>query len=93
MPHVQITLLEGRTPEQKRKIVERVTETMVQEAGATRRPFRWLLWRSRDGWLRTGRRISSRQTTEVNPAQFAAAGKGAKPLSGQRPGREADFTV
>ncbi len=36
MPHVQITLLEGRTPEQKRKIVERVTETMVQEAGTSR---------------------------------------------------------
>ncbi len=36
MPHVQITLLEGRTPEQKRKIVERVTETMVEEAGTLR---------------------------------------------------------
>ena len=36
MPHIQITLLEGRTPEQKRKIVERVTETMVEEAGTTR---------------------------------------------------------
>ncbi|MBI4459826.1 MAG: 2-hydroxymuconate tautomerase family protein [Acidobacteria bacterium] len=36
MPHVQITLLEGRTPEQKRAIVERVTLTLVEEAGATR---------------------------------------------------------
>ncbi len=36
MPHVQITLLEGRTLEQKRKIVERVTETMVEETGTTR---------------------------------------------------------
>ena len=36
MPHVQITLLEGRTPEQKRKIVERITETLVEEAGTSR---------------------------------------------------------
>ena len=33
MPHIQITLLEGRTPDQKRRIAERVTETMVEEAG------------------------------------------------------------
>ena len=36
MPHIQITLLEGRTPEQKRQIVERITETMVEVAGTTR---------------------------------------------------------
>ncbi len=36
MPHLQITLLEGRTPEQKRKIVERLTATMVEEAGTSR---------------------------------------------------------
>ena len=36
MPHIQITLLEGRTPEQKRKIVERVTNTMIEEAGTAR---------------------------------------------------------
>lgn len=36
MPHIQITLLEGRTPEQKRKIVERITNTMVEEAGTNR---------------------------------------------------------
>lgn len=35
-PHVQITLLEGCTPEQKRKIVERFTATMVEAAGTTR---------------------------------------------------------
>jgi 4-oxalocrotonate tautomerase len=32
MPHIQITMLKGRTTEQKRKIVQRVTETMVEEA-------------------------------------------------------------
>ena len=33
MPHIQITMLEGRTPEQKRKVVERLTEVMVEEIG------------------------------------------------------------
>ena len=36
MPHIQVTMLEGRTPEQKRKIAERFTTTMVEEAGAAR---------------------------------------------------------
>ena len=36
MPHIQITMLEGRTPEQKRKIVERITDTMVEETGTAR---------------------------------------------------------
>ena len=31
MPHVQITWVEGRTPEQKRKIVERVTKALVED--------------------------------------------------------------
>ena len=36
MPHVQITILQGRTPEQKRKIVERVTAAIAEEAGTNR---------------------------------------------------------
>jgi 4-oxalocrotonate tautomerase len=35
MPHIQITLLEGRTPEQKRRIAKRITDTIVEEAGTT----------------------------------------------------------
>ncbi len=34
MPVVQITLLEGRTTEQKRKLAARITDAMVEEAGA-----------------------------------------------------------
>ncbi len=34
MPHVQITLLEGRTTEQKRKVAERVTQVLNEEIGA-----------------------------------------------------------
>jgi 4-oxalocrotonate tautomerase len=33
MPHVQITTLGGKTQEQKRTIVKRITEVMVEEAG------------------------------------------------------------
>ena len=36
MPHVEITLLKGRTLEQKRKVAARVTEVLVEEAGAKR---------------------------------------------------------
>ena len=36
MAHIQITLLEGRSPEQKRKIAERITQTMVEEAGTAK---------------------------------------------------------
>ena len=31
MPHMQITLLEGRTIEQKRRAVKRITEVMQEE--------------------------------------------------------------
>lgn len=36
MPMIQITMLEGRTAEQKRKIAKRLTDVMVEEAGTTR---------------------------------------------------------
>lgn len=34
MPHVQITLLEGRSLGQKRRLAERITDVIVEEAGA-----------------------------------------------------------
>ncbi len=36
MPMIQVTMLAGRTAEQKRKIAQRLTDTMVEEAGARR---------------------------------------------------------
>ena len=36
MPQVQITLLQGRTTEQKRRVAARITDVLVEEAGATR---------------------------------------------------------
>jgi 4-oxalocrotonate tautomerase len=36
MPHVQLTLLKGRTTEQKRKIAQRITDVLVEEAKTDR---------------------------------------------------------
>ena len=36
MPMIQITMLEGRTADQKRKLAQRITDAMVEEAGAKR---------------------------------------------------------
>lgn len=36
MPYVQITWVAGRSPEQKRRIVERVTDAMIAEGAAKR---------------------------------------------------------
>jgi 4-oxalocrotonate tautomerase len=36
MPLIQITMLQGRTADQKRKIARRITDAMVEEAGARR---------------------------------------------------------
>jgi 4-oxalocrotonate tautomerase len=36
MPLVQITMLSGRTADQKRKLAQRITDAMVEEAGARR---------------------------------------------------------
>jgi 4-oxalocrotonate tautomerase len=34
MPMVQITILQGRTAEQKRKVAKRITDVLVEELGA-----------------------------------------------------------
>ena len=36
VPLVQITMLSGRTADQKRKIAKRITDALVEEAGARR---------------------------------------------------------
>ncbi|MGA9897400.1 MAG: 2-hydroxymuconate tautomerase [Terriglobales bacterium] len=36
MPLVQVTMLSGRTVDQKRKLAQRLTDVMVEEAGAKR---------------------------------------------------------
>ncbi|HZU31828.1 MAG TPA: 2-hydroxymuconate tautomerase [Candidatus Angelobacter sp.] len=36
MPLVQVTMLKGRTIEQKRKVAERITQAMVEDAKASK---------------------------------------------------------
>ena len=36
MPHVEITLVKGRTLDQKRKVAARITDVLAEEAGAKR---------------------------------------------------------
>jgi 4-oxalocrotonate tautomerase len=36
MPHVQVTWVAGRTPEQKRRIAQRITEVIEEEGRAKR---------------------------------------------------------
>ncbi len=36
MPHVQITWVAGRTPEQKRAIAERITQVLMEDGRAKR---------------------------------------------------------
>ena len=36
MPMIQITMLSGRTAEQKRQIAQRITDVMVEETGTAR---------------------------------------------------------
>jgi 4-oxalocrotonate tautomerase len=36
MPVIQVTLLKGRNIEQKRKLAQRITDAIVEEAGAKR---------------------------------------------------------
>lgn len=36
MPMVQITMLAGRSAEQKRKLAQRITDALVEEAGTKR---------------------------------------------------------
>lgn len=36
MPLIQVTMLKGRTVEQKRKVAERITQVMVEDANAAK---------------------------------------------------------
>ncbi len=36
MPHVQITWVEGRTPDQKRRVVQRIPQALEEEGRAKR---------------------------------------------------------
>jgi 4-oxalocrotonate tautomerase len=62
MPHVQITLLEGRSQEQKRKLAKRVTDALVEECGANRDAVTVAIVEvTKDDFARGGTLISDRK--------------------------------
>ena len=40
MPHVQVTWVEGRSPDQKRKIAQRITQALEEDGRAKRENIR-----------------------------------------------------
>ncbi len=70
MPHVQITWVEGRTPEQKRKIAERVTTVLIEDGPNARIfTYRFTMFRQRImpkracwWWTKSARRKHCRAT-------------------------------
>jgi 4-oxalocrotonate tautomerase family enzyme len=59
MPHVQITWVEGRTAEQKRKIAERVTAVLIEDGKAKRENIHGVVSRRARQQLRGSRRARS----------------------------------
>jgi 4-oxalocrotonate tautomerase len=56
MPYITVHLLEGRTREQKRRLAVRLTDALVEEAGARREMVQVrFLEVSKDEWGRGGR--------------------------------------
>ena len=45
MPFAQIYMLEGRTEEQKRAVIEKVTQALQEAVGAPKESVRVCLWR------------------------------------------------
>ncbi len=64
MPHVQITLLEGRTVEQKRQAVKRITEVMQEELNVKPEALSIAFVEvSREDYARNGTLIADRKET------------------------------
>jgi len=61
MPMVQVTMLEGRTADQKRKLAQRITDAMVEEAGARREAVVVAIHEVSKRELRLGRRAHGGQ--------------------------------
>jgi hypothetical protein len=47
MPHIQVTMVKGRTTEQKRRIAKRLTEALSEETQVDPATFRSRCWKSR----------------------------------------------
>lgn len=69
MPHVQITWVEGRTAEQKRKIAERVTAVLIEDGKAKRENIHVSFHDCPGDELRRGRRARGGSKTHALKAE------------------------
>jgi 4-oxalocrotonate tautomerase len=68
MPMVRVTMLPGRTPEQKRRLVAAMTDAMVDDAGAVRERVEVVIEEiAAAEWARGGVLLVEEQT--ASPAQ------------------------
>ena len=65
MPHVQITMLHGRSADQKRKAVKRITDVLQEELNVNPERLSIVFVEvPRDSYARNGTLISDRSTTK-----------------------------
>jgi 4-oxalocrotonate tautomerase len=65
MPHVQITMLQGRTTEQKRRAVKRVTEVLSEELQVKPEKLTITFVEvPRENWASNGTLVSDRTETK-----------------------------
>ena len=70
MPHVQITMLTGRTVDQKRRLVQRVTDVLCEELDAKPEAVViTLIEVPRENYARAGLLISDRNTTGLKSTE------------------------
>ncbi len=51
MPFAQIYMLEGRTPEQKKAVIEKVTQALIEAVGAPKEAVRvWIHEMPKENW-------------------------------------------
>ncbi len=66
MPHMQVTLVKGRTTEQKRRIAQRLTEVLSEEAQVDRKHISLSLVEvEADGFAEGGELVMDRRKREA----------------------------
>jgi 4-oxalocrotonate tautomerase len=66
MPHMQVTLVKGRTTEQKRRIAQRLTEVLSEEAQVDRKYISLSLVEvGADGFAEGGELVMDRRKREA----------------------------
>jgi 4-oxalocrotonate tautomerase len=72
MPLVNIHMAEGRTPEQKRALMEAITEAMVTHVGAARESVRvWILEFPATDFMAGGELLAAKRARQAAEAEAA----------------------